>query len=177
MTDNEIIKALECCLNDETALCNKCPLKNECDDNPLDDVKARYSLDLINRQQAEIENYSHNVKQLVSDIRNYQIDLQAMRISANSFKSKYKSAINTAKELQTVIKEKDAEIETLKAEQMMADGYADALVEITKAEAIKEFAERLKYDMVPNIDDTYIESFVEEYIDNLVKEMVGENNV
>jgi hypothetical protein len=55
MTDNEIIKALECCINDEAVLCNKCPLKNECDNNPLDDVKARYALDLIKRQQAEIE--------------------------------------------------------------------------------------------------------------------------
>ena len=52
--------------------------------------------------------------------------------------------------------------------------FLEASRKCVKAEAIKEFAEKLKDDMVPNIDDTYIESFVEEYIDNLVKEMVGE---
>ncbi len=51
------------------------------------------ALDLINRQQAEIEDVRNGVK---------------------SYKGKYKSANKTAMELQDVIKKKDAEIETLK---------------------------------------------------------------
>ena len=49
MTDNEIIKALECCINDK---CQECPL------NKLfcgREVATEYALDLINRQKAEIE--------------------------------------------------------------------------------------------------------------------------
>lgn len=42
-----------------------------------------------------------------------------------------------------------------------------------RAEAIKEFADKMK-GVIPEIDDTYIERIVEDYIDNLVKEMVGE---
>ena len=77
------------------------------------------TIKFINRLQAENENYSHNVKKLASSIREYQISLQAMRNSANSFKNKYKSAVDTAKELQTVIKEKDATIEML--EEMVGE--------------------------------------------------------
>ena len=77
-----------------------------------------------------------------------------------------------------------AEIERLKAERMMADGYADALEERAKAEAIKEFAERLKAEMLKSKYNLTVSPYsracnavivfwVEE-IDNLVKEMVGE---
>ena len=53
MTDNEIIKALECC-SKITFSCDGCPLKHlkysECYE-----LVIRSTLDLINRQQAEIE--------------------------------------------------------------------------------------------------------------------------
>jgi hypothetical protein len=69
-----------------------------------------------------------------------------------------------------LINSQKAEIERLKAEAQMADGYADALEERAKSEAIKEFAERLK-------------DYLKEHawiwcseVDNLVKEMVGEDN-
>ena len=45
-----------------------------------------------------------------------------------------------------------------------------------KSEAIKEFAERLK-EIVKFTDDTYECWEIEGYIDNLVKEMVGEYNI
>ena len=51
MTDNEIIKALECHAGD-AEVCKLCPLTNE----EWCSVKlARKTLDLINRQKAEIE--------------------------------------------------------------------------------------------------------------------------
>lgn len=134
------------------------------------------AIDLINRLQAEIENYSHNVKQLASDIRNYQIELQAMRNSANSFKSKYKSAVDTAKELQTVIKEKDAEIKRLttiaKLGNMRADDYRAMRdkCKTARAEAIKEFAEGL-------IEKAYSDGKYEYrfYVENFLKEKLGES--
>ena len=53
-TDNEIKKALECCIS-KKVMCDKCPLSDKCQNNPFWDVKASYALDFINRQKAEIE--------------------------------------------------------------------------------------------------------------------------
>lgn len=50
MKDNEIIKALECCNHLEW--CNDCPLQSEI---KCKDILSDKSVDLINRQQAEIE--------------------------------------------------------------------------------------------------------------------------
>lgn len=56
MTDNEIIKGLECCSRDEKSnkyTCKKCPyvvIEGFCYDKVIRDA-----IDLINRQQAEIE--------------------------------------------------------------------------------------------------------------------------
>lgn len=54
MTDNEIIKALMCCINDTK--CYDCPYDNV-GDNPVDcmSVLSIAAFDLINRQKAEIE--------------------------------------------------------------------------------------------------------------------------
>lgn len=53
MTDNEIIKALECCFGGE-GLCprQQCPFYEKCKN---DESLAMYALDLINRQKAEIK--------------------------------------------------------------------------------------------------------------------------
>ena len=51
LKDEEIIKALECCVDYETP-CKECPLRKK--RNCIDDVKKNV-LDLINRQKAEIE--------------------------------------------------------------------------------------------------------------------------
>ena len=56
MTDNEIIKALECCCGGLTSdWCDKCPLNKtkECDKDLL--ILEKLALDLINRLQAENE--------------------------------------------------------------------------------------------------------------------------
>ena len=112
MTDKEIIKGLECCKRDFSMVnCLDCPYNKEksanCMSFMIDDA-----LDLINRQQAEIERLNNNIS--------------AVAITLS----------NSAKE--------------------------------TRAEAIKEFAERLKrlkqMPLITTVD-----------IDNLVKEMVGED--
>lgn len=63
MTDNEIIKALECCKKDE---CDNCP-------NNFGNCYANlsgYALDLINRQQAEIDVLNNNLSAMVVTMRN-----------------------------------------------------------------------------------------------------------
>jgi tRNA isopentenyl-2-thiomethyl-A-37 hydroxylase MiaE len=58
MTDNEIKKALECCTSNRTT-CEKCPCFGaEIKDKITCELKmTKNALDLINRQQAEIERY------------------------------------------------------------------------------------------------------------------------
>ena len=57
MTYNEIIKALECCANHDC--CRLCPLWEDCGDlATLTDC----TLNLINRQKAEIENLKDKVR-------------------------------------------------------------------------------------------------------------------
>ena len=54
MTDNEIIKALECCGFEYGNLCSVCP-KYEKDNDFCQEELHNYAIDLINRQKAEIE--------------------------------------------------------------------------------------------------------------------------
>ena len=54
MTDNKIIKALECCTDESYENCNECPYS--IDTLSCERIKLlEDSLDLINRKQAEIE--------------------------------------------------------------------------------------------------------------------------
>ena len=129
MTDNEIIKALECCsYATSNKDCEKCPYypDEECVKKQCTDI-----LDLINRQKAEIERLTKE--------RDF-----------------YKAPSS-----------------------LLAKG-----IEQIKAEAIKEFAKRLTDTILdksdrsldnPNGNDYFISDVIED-IDNLVKEMVGEND-
>lgn len=122
MTDKDIIKALECCDYPTDDLCCECCFKDE---YHCTTALNEATIDLIKRQQAEIE-----------------------RLQKDS--------------------------ERLKKVQMQLD---DVLImrHIIKAEAIKEFAEMLKNDWIGNL--YYCEDLdITEWIDNLVKEMVGDNN-
>lgn len=132
MTDNDIIKALECCGCDNYQ-CDNCPYAYKtC-------TVYKDSLDLINRQKAEIERLRSMNRAKLATIHDLQIELK-----------------------------------------------------IAKSEAIKEFAERLKDhsrkmqssdfsgdfwdEAVDFSGDTWDEAVLVEDIDELVKEMVGDNN-
>ena len=71
MTDDEIKKALECCVEGKCQLCSLYDNDTIADNCPTGLLKL--CLDLINRQQAEIERL--------------KIELQAMRNAANSYKA------------------------------------------------------------------------------------------
>ena len=120
MTDNEIIKALECC-SEHVRNCAECPLNV----TSLDHCSTRLAqnvLNLINRQNAEIDG-------LKSEARRYK--------------------------------------------QYYFNHEYDKL----EAEAIKDFAERLKNKLAAcsKTIDGECEYLICDYdIDNLVKEMIGE---
>ena len=69
MNDNDIKKALECCGFDED-MCLDCPVQRDCEkDTEAMIYRAKAILDLINRQQAEIERYKGVIKLLEKDVR------------------------------------------------------------------------------------------------------------
>ena len=140
MTDNEIIKAFECC--DIKGVCNNCPFKN---DRESCERLGDLVLDLINRQKAENSN-------LTSRLTSLQNDLTSAK----------------------------AEIERLTAMVEAAEDYLHPLpfknafdeeIAKAKAEAIKEFAERLKGMHRHNTTSVVSLVTVFDNINNLVDEM------
>ena len=122
MTDKEIIKALECCVDwCGNVSCWDCPLKNT---GCIHFDKLKETLDLINRQQAEIERLTAERDAMHQDV-----------IAAEEYAWQCKTA---------------------------------------KAEAYKEFADRLKENSIATFSWNGV-VLVEE-IDNLLKEMAGDND-
>lgn len=59
MSDNEIIKALECCSVTKSR-CRECQLIHR--DGSCTTILAKQALDLINRQKADVETLENNLK-------------------------------------------------------------------------------------------------------------------
>lgn len=150
MTDNETIKALECCMNEFCP--STCPMLGV---HHCGFELRKNALDLINRQKATIRD---------ADIR---IEYLAGKVGA----------------LSLYIDKKEQEIERWKSSAELWEGDAKDLFisrEQIKADAVKEFAERLKWFLSeecgnvvednPNLDEIifgYRKEEVDEYIENL----------
>ena len=132
MTDNEIIKALECCKEEEHCG-EECPYYSKAFKEKLSCLDAEkgltpMALDLIKRQKAYIE---------------------------------------TLKERIIVQKYKEV---PLGNEVVYRIGWENALVEAIKAEAYKEFAERLKSHFWSKADcDVLIRGVIDEILTELTK--------
>lgn len=152
MTDNEIIKILECCIME--TYCKSCPLHSEFSANCVT-IALKNALDLITRQQREIENL--------------KVENQSLRSAANSLKMHYEEAqteIESLKIFRGYAEKKANDYKT------MRDKYLNA-----KSEAYKEFAEKLKHFIIPQKADGYTrEIILKRDIDNLLKEMAGGNS-
>ena len=84
MTNNEIIKALEICLNgdytkSQILVCEKCPLADEGD---CTDLLKQDALSLINRQKEEIEMLENGLAISKKEIRRYITSCKAVRDEA-----------------------------------------------------------------------------------------------
>lgn len=155
MTDNkytneEIISSLEVIAT--TGNCDECKIRNgkwgTCN---CSQITANAALDLINHQKAEIERLKRNY-----DALKYQENL-SNRHCRNICEPKYKAEIERLKENLNIELEK----------------YATEYDNTIKAEAYKEFAERLKsYLLLNKKGEMSVISF--ENVDTLLKEMVGE---
>ncbi len=90
MEDKEIIKALECCTSEEGAKCSKCPYNDYC--GALDNKMLNDTLDLINRQKAELDKYAQEQHALMIekdelfDIAEKQkAEIERLTINMNAF--------------------------------------------------------------------------------------------
>lgn len=148
MNDSEIIKALECC--EITYDCTNCPANR--DDNKYTymgsyickGIQKRDILDLINRQQAEIDRLN--------------IDLMAMRGAANSYKAHYE----------------DLKSENLVLSQKRIAMFERIeIIDNARIKAIREFAEKLKNKCRDSVelDDYRVTVVTKSDIDDLVEEM------
>ena len=99
MTDNDVIKALNDCMNTE---CRDCPLSyNQCEIEH--GGVPTFIVNLINRQKAEIERLKQNLKEAHIDIRETKdqfelldIEHEAIRISAyKEFAERLKECFHT----------------------------------------------------------------------------------
>lgn len=184
LTDNEIIKALECCRD---CKCKDCPCYNKKTDG-CKELDEQDILDLINRKdkviklsaketvdlkikvkekQAEIERLTDKIDQQAEMMANLGVELTAMRSAANSYKLQYEKA-------QVVVERLENSLAIAKKELKR---YTKPKQEVVN-EAIKAFAERLKEEFKPDPNYEKAVNFTiklfRNFIDNLVKEMVGE---
>ena len=72
MTDNEIIKALECCANSDG--CENCPYSRQCDGVE----HIQYALDLINRQKAEIKRFNGVIKNFIATKERQKAEIERL---------------------------------------------------------------------------------------------------
>ena len=179
MTDNEIIKALECCSQNgdftktQIEICSPCSYVNCGDCTGL--LKAD-ALDLIKRQQAEIERFKN--RQKPTGASGYKVENGKVVFFTNMLggckvvKENLEEVVKTMNELLQECYSKDEIAFALKCKTQE--------LKTAKAEAVKEFAERLKEKAMKNDFICMGEVRATEYIiskhelDNLVKETVGD---
>lgn len=128
MTDNEIIKALECCCDVTRYSCiERCDLYDSVVDCSV--LLKNEALSLINRQKAEIDELQHKNSEL-------EIELKAMRGAANS----YKAEVERLKDKVNLI---------LKYDKRRDINLQARLID----EATKECADRLKQQIKEMVGD------------------------
>ena len=159
LTDREIVKALECCGEME---CSKCPMNyDDCEERDFDNLVKR-AIPIFNRLQAENERLR---KELETE-KNQVIRLES--------------------QIGRLLSMNQAKLDTIHDLQEENNWYNETL-NTTKAEAYKEFAERLKNEIISdtaygcdtNQHTGYYDYQIKigdipEYIDNLLKELVGD---
>lgn len=156
MTDNEIIKALECCLGIK-GRCIDCPIyeSEHCTGDLHDNA-----LNLIINQKEEIERLNKDCEDVI-----YKLEYLLCNATGNKF-SKHTYPIG---DMVSYVNDYI---------QDCCNEAVEEAKEAVKSEAIKEFAERLKENLTGIGRSTTYGNFeygtVKSYeIDNLVKEMTG----
>ena len=164
LKDSEIVKALGCCAekvdyegNEDT--CCSCSLIT---DDKCTCTLSKLALDLINRLQADVENYKQVAEHQHSAIKDAGFEIEWLK--------------EDKEKLQAENERLDKEIDRLSQCVLYHDGQiADA-----KAEAYKECIEKAKSELknISKFDfhgtDYYLVG--EAFFNNLLKELVGDDN-
>ena len=174
MTDNEIIKALEYWKKFDNEIDQMLSRRFKDDKMLIEQkeiVKITLNLfDLINRQKAIIEKsekVEHFADKIIetanAEIENLKVENQSLRSAANSLKMHYEEA--------------QAENERLKESlNIELENFATEYDNKIKAEAYKECIEKVRklaVGMHPCSDELRV---FDNDLDNLLKELMGENN-
>ncbi len=185
LTDNEIIKALECCtgiINIES--CSQCPACVGCAD--CVDILREESLALINRLQADKEALIAGQETLQKALAEKIAEVERSTNLCQEQNIEIKRLIETKNRLlynlKTVCKEKDEEAVKAEAEVERLNEWVNYLnkeccelaekPKTSKAAAIKECLEKIEQIDISESDD-YI-TVKKNRFDSLKKEMVGD---
>lgn len=169
MTDKEVIKALKVCAKNETPFCcGECELGENNSSCDCVDRLLKLSLDLINRQQAEIDMLNAENTLAISE--------------RNAFQKSFYATVKENRQLKADLKEIGIEYERLDDE--VTNGIEvchechekyDKKIKQTKAEAIKEYMKILEEKLSQNTDISNVgyQSIIFD-MEQGYKEMVGE---
>ena len=197
MTDKEIIKAMECCLSGKEELCKECPLNGKCFGDV--DYLLELALDLIKRQQEQLEAAANGQETLQKALAEKDRIIKRLTDEKDQL---IKTFGECQAEATKALAEKDKEIKRLKnnvfCSVVIDEGKMRNIInekvtefeldiELIKAEAIKECIEKTQAFLAikcrgvvednPNLDEIlwgYRKEDVDEFLDNLVKEMAGD---
>lgn len=175
LSDNEIKKALECCINHK---CHECPAKAMfCSES----IPMAFALDLINRLEEEINRLQAENEKLNKELKNLRTENKELKnlrtdlISLQSENEKWQGGYMTQKEeianLEIELKAMRGAANSYKTENERLTHITRNLIGEIKAEAMTEFAERLKESAFTV--NQFEEILYKDDIDNLLKEMVG----
>ena len=147
MTDNEIIKSMECVIGNEM-LCSECTYQKVLPFPSCRMMCAKNALDLINRQKDKIKEfderniiYRGTVEWQAKEINRQNAEIERLNIESETLATQLKGAYEQIHKLN-----------------------------MEKSEAIKEFAERLKEKLQWDVEFDNKLVF-ESDVDSLVKEM------
>jgi GTP-binding protein EngB required for normal cell division len=183
LTDKEIVKALECCSINKK--CTGCYFNTQTTDDMCPRVLMRNTLDLINRQKQEIEELTAFANQL-EEQRNMWME----KCDETQVTNKYLQERNVI--LRGLVDTQKAENESLgitvnSYKKMYEDiQHLEMKVDKIKAEAYKECIEKVKERLAVHsftsnsteYTDGMLDcmEWVDSKIEELEKELVGENN-
>ena len=171
-TDAQIKQVLKCCGDDG---CKECPVGYFAkDDFGCELYSAKLyllALDLINRKEAEKAELQREIascKAKIEALKMENAQLQTDNFNANMNLEHVQAEIERLRKENAVLVESN---------HILATEYVEQCTAKAKSEAIKEFAERLKGIATAThktIDGQYRYEITNDFIDNLVKGMVGE---
>ena len=135
MTDEQIVKALECCSKENE--CQVCPYGAACLDDKYVSILSKDALDLIKRQKAEVAELK---SELILKTNDYELLKTAYEKAENVSVGRKDRLMKAVVELQ----EAKAEIDELRKRIVFWREDLNYQPEAERAKAIKEFVERLK---------------------------------